>query len=93
MGVSKLCSLPIKDEIAELLDAPEGAHYQFKEAKNRYDFEDALKCCCALSNSGGGKFVLVFSNTGGFQIISIRLPGNTRTLSPAITRCACSVNG
>ena len=58
MGISKMCSLLIKDEIAELLDAPEGAHYQFKEAKNRYDFEDALKCCCALSNSGGGKFIL-----------------------------------
>ena len=44
--------------IAELLEAPEDGHCQFKEAKKRYDFEDALKCCCALSNCGGGKFVL-----------------------------------
>ena len=44
--------------IAELLDAPEGAHYQFKEAKNRYSYSETLKICCALSNSGGGKLVL-----------------------------------
>jgi len=30
-------------EIAELLDAPEGDNYEFKEAKNRYDFEEMVK--------------------------------------------------
>ena len=44
--------------ITELLEASEGAHYQFKEAKNRFSFTEALKICCALSNCGGGKFVL-----------------------------------
>lgn len=44
-------------EITELLNAPEGEHYQFKEGKNRFSFTEALKCCCALSNSGGGKLV------------------------------------
>lgn len=44
--------------IKELLEAPEGEHYQFKEAKNRFDFTEAVKCCCALSNCGGGKFIL-----------------------------------
>jgi len=44
--------------IKELLEAQEGEHYQFKEAKNRFDFTEAAKCCCALSNCGGGKFVL-----------------------------------
>ena len=46
------------NDITELLEAPEGAHHQFKEAKNRYSYTDTLKICCALSNSGGGKFVL-----------------------------------
>jgi ATP-dependent DNA helicase RecG len=45
-------------EITELLEAPEGEHYQFKEAKNRFDFSEALKICCALANCGGGKLVL-----------------------------------
>jgi len=48
--------------ITELLNAPEGEHYQFKEAKNRFSFTDALKCCCALANGGGGKLVLGISD-------------------------------
>ncbi len=43
--------------IEKLLDAKEGEHFQFKEAKRRFDFEDAAKCCCALANCGGGKLV------------------------------------
>ena len=46
------------ESIEELLKAPEGEHYQFKEAKNRFDFTEAVKCCCALANCGGGKMVL-----------------------------------
>ena len=49
-------------EVHELLSAPEGNHFEFKEAKNRYDFEEAVKYCCALSNCGGGKFVLGISD-------------------------------
>jgi ATP-dependent DNA helicase RecG len=41
-----------------LLNAPEGGHYQFKEAKDRFDFTEAVKCCCALANCGGGKLIL-----------------------------------
>jgi ATP-dependent DNA helicase RecG len=50
------------ERLEELLNAPEGEHYQFKEAKTRYSFEDAAKCCCALSNCGGGKLVLGISD-------------------------------
>jgi ATP-dependent DNA helicase RecG len=48
--------------IRELLNAKEGEPYQFKEAKNRFDFEEAVKICCALSNCGGGRFVLGISD-------------------------------
>ncbi|MGI6694878.1 MAG: ATP-binding protein [Christensenellales bacterium] len=48
--------------IAALLTAPEGEHVQFKEAKNRFGFPEALKICCALSNGGGGKLVLGISD-------------------------------
>ena len=49
-------------EIYDLLNAPEGDRFEFKEAKNRYDFEEAVKYCCALSNCGGGKLVLGISD-------------------------------
>ena len=41
--------------IDELLEAKEGEHIQFKEAKNRFSFNEAAQCCCALANCGGGK--------------------------------------
>ena len=43
--------------LGELMEAQEGEGIQFKEAKNRFDFGEALRCCCALSNCGGGKLV------------------------------------
>ena len=43
--------------IDELLKAKEGEQYQFKEAKNRFDYSEAARCCCALANCGGGKLV------------------------------------
>lgn len=45
------------DSIQALLEAKEGEQIQFKEAKNRFNFEEATKCCCALANNGGGKLV------------------------------------
>ena len=33
----------------------EDEHLEFKEAKNRFDFELLVKYCCALANEGGGK--------------------------------------
>jgi len=46
------------ETIDELLDAPEGEHYEFKEAKNRFGFDEVLEYCCALANCGGGKLIL-----------------------------------
>lgn len=37
---------------------PEGQRLEFKEAKQRYDFEKLLKYCVALANEGGGAIVL-----------------------------------
>jgi ATP-dependent DNA helicase RecG len=38
------------DTIEELLNAPEGEYYEFKEAKNRFDYGEAVKYCCAIAN-------------------------------------------
>ena len=53
--------MPLFNSVQEFLEAKEGEHIQFKEAKNRFSFEEAAKCCCALSNDGGG--MLVFGIT------------------------------
>lgn len=45
-------------QINALLDAKEDEHLEFKEAKNRYDFEKLVRYCAALANEGGGRFVL-----------------------------------
>ena len=37
----------------ELLNAKEGEEIQFKEAKQRFDYSEAEKICCALANCGG----------------------------------------
>ena len=54
--------MPYADSVLELLEAKEGEHIQFKEAKNRFDFGEAAKCCCALANNGGGQLVFGISD-------------------------------
>jgi ATP-dependent DNA helicase RecG len=46
------------DQLAHWMNAPEGEHLEFKEAKNHYDFEKLVKYCCALANERGGHIVL-----------------------------------
>lgn len=46
------------DLIASWLQAQEGEHLEFKEAKRHFSFEDLAKYCCALANEGGGKVFL-----------------------------------
>lgn len=48
--------------IAALLEAQEGEGTQFKEAKRRFDFEEAARICCALANGNGGRLVLGISD-------------------------------
>jgi len=50
-------------DFKSLLDAPEGSRLEFKEAKNRYDFEDLLRYCVAIANEGGGKIILGATDT------------------------------
>jgi ATP-dependent DNA helicase RecG len=40
------------------LEGHEDEHFEFKEAKDRFDFEKLVKYCCALANEGGGKVIL-----------------------------------
>ena len=69
------------DELNDLLNAPESEHYEFKEAKNQFKFEDAAKYCCALSNSGGGKLIFGVSDKRPRKVVgskSFEQPERTR---------------
>lgn len=55
--------------LEELLEAKEGEGFQFKEAKKRFDFGEAARCCCALSNCGGGKLVFGITDKRPRQVV------------------------
>ena len=55
--------------IEELMAAKEGENIQFKEAKKRSDFGEAIQCCCALSNCGGGKLVFGITDKRPRQVV------------------------
>ena len=55
--------------LKELLNAQEGESVQFKVARNRFDFGEALHCCCALSNCGGGKLVFGISDKRPREVV------------------------
>ena len=46
------------EELRLLLEAVEGEHLEFKEAREKYDEVKLARYCCALANEGGGTFVL-----------------------------------
>jgi len=45
-------------QLEQWMRAKENEHFEFKEAKNRYDFQKLVKYCVALANEGGGKMIL-----------------------------------
>lgn len=55
--------------IEELLNAKEGEHVQFKEAKQRFDFGEAARCCSALANGGGGMLVFGISDKRPREVV------------------------
>ena len=61
--------MKIHETIEELLNAPEGEQYEFKEAKNNFDFKELLKYCCALANCGGGTVVLGISDSRPRKVV------------------------
>lgn len=48
----------VLQQLAVWMDALEGERFEFKEAKNRSDFEEVVQYLCALANEGGGRMLL-----------------------------------
>ena len=68
-------------QLTQWMLAQEGEHFEFKEAKNRFHFEDLAKYCCALANEGGGKVILGASDRRPRKIVGTRAfqqPEDTR---------------
>lgn len=55
--------------IEELLEVKEGEQFQFKEAKNRFDANETIRCCCALANCGGGRLVFGITDKRPRQVV------------------------
>lgn len=51
-------STSLLEDLDRWTHAQEGEHYEFKEGKKRFSFEELARYCCALANEGGGKVVL-----------------------------------
>lgn len=49
---------PLLEMLDGWLNATEGEHFEFKEAKNNYHIDKLGKYCCALANEGGGRLLL-----------------------------------
>jgi ATP-dependent DNA helicase RecG len=50
----------------------ENEHIEFKEAKNRFDFEELVNYCVALANEGGGRMVLGVSDKPPRRVVGTR---------------------
>lgn len=61
------------DELNRWLTTPrEGAHLEFKEAKNQLDTDDLYRYCVALANEGGGKLVLGVTDKTPRQVVGTK---------------------
>ena len=67
---SEISSDALIQELEQWIQAKEGEHFEFKEAKYTFHFGDLLKYCCALSNEGGGKMILGVTNKRPRKIVS-----------------------
>ena len=68
-------------QLQEWLNATEGEHFEFKEGKNNFHFEELVKYCAALANEGGGKILLGITDKRPRQIV-----GSQAFLQPERTR-------
>lgn len=60
------------DDLKRMMARPEAENLEFKEAKNRYDFEDLVEYCVALINEGGGQIVLGVSDKQPRKIVGTK---------------------
>lgn len=68
------------DQLNQWLSEPEGTRLEFKEAKNRFEFDKLVDYCVALANEGGGKIILGVTDKRPRKIVGTKAfeePGRT----------------
>jgi len=63
------------------LGAQEGEHFEFKEARRSFEFDELTKYCCALANEGGGRVLLGVSDQRPRRVVgsaAFQQPERTR---------------
>jgi len=72
------------EQLEEMLHSKEGEHCEFKEAKNRFDFELLVQYCTALANEEGGDIILGVSDKRPRRVVGTQAfeqPERTRPFS------------
>lgn len=57
------------EQFEEWLHSLEGEHFEFKEAKRSFCFDELTKYCAALANEGGGKMILGVTDRRPRQVV------------------------
>jgi ATP-dependent DNA helicase RecG len=60
------------EQINALLGHIEGENLEFKEAQNRFSFDDLARYCAALANEGGGKIILGVSDARPRKVVGTK---------------------
>ncbi|MCK4415232.1 MAG: putative DNA binding domain-containing protein [Candidatus Eisenbacteria sp.] len=69
------------EQVDEWLEAQEGEHFEFKEARRTFSFDKLTQYCCALANEGGGKIILGVTDRRPRSVVGTRAflqPEDTR---------------
>lgn len=75
------------EQLQEWLNAKEGEHLEFKEAKNNFHFEKLVRYCAALANERGGSIVLGVSDRRPRRVVGSQVFANLeRTKAGLIER-------
>ena len=68
------------EQFQSFIDAVEGSHFEYKEARGNYHFDELVRYCVALANEGGGKILLGVSDRRPRQVVGTAAfsePGRT----------------
>ena len=80
------------EQLKAWIKASEDEHLEFKEAKERFDFEKLVKYCVALANEGGGRIILGITDKKPRKVVGTRAFQNLeRTKSGLIERLCLRV--
>ena len=68
------------DSLSVWMATKKSERLEFKEAKNRYDFEKLVTYCAALANEGGGRLILLVLGLSG-SVLCHKTPSQQRPVA------------